>query len=110
MSATSKGEIEKGRAAVEVALPRACKDTEPAAGKTAEASVEEMLRSRRAELAAIERRAKAAEEKAQRHYEAEQRLAAEIRRHVAFLAGIGSAEREAPEQIETAETLMAALR
>jgi hypothetical protein len=71
--------------------------------------VEESLQSRRAELAAIERRAKAAEEKAQRHYEAEQRLAAEIRRHVAFLAGIGSAEREAPDQLEAAETLMAAL-
>jgi hypothetical protein len=71
---------------------------------------EDVIARRRAELAAIERRAKAAEEKAQRHYEAEQRLAAEIRRHVAFLAGIGSAEREAPDQIEAAETLMAALR
>ena len=109
MSATPKGEFEKDRTAVEVALLRAREDTEPAAGKTAEASVEEMLRSRRAELAEIERRAKAAEEKAQRHHEAEQRLAAEIRRHVAFLAGIGSAEREAPNQIEAAETLMAAL-
>jgi hypothetical protein len=109
MSATPKGEFEKGRTAVEGALPRACEDTEPAARGTAEARVEEMLRCRRAELAAIERRAKAAEEKAQRHYEAEQRLAAEIRRHVAFLAGIGSAEREAPDQIEAAETLMAAL-
>jgi hypothetical protein len=109
MSATPKGEFEKGQAAVEGALPRACEDTEPAAGKTAEARVEEILRCRRAELTAIERRVKAAEEKAQRHYEAEQRLAAEIRRHVAFLAGIGSAEREAPEQIEAAKTLMAAL-
>jgi hypothetical protein len=70
---------------------------------------EDVIARRRAELAEIERRAKAAEEKAQRHYEAEQRLAAEIRRHVAFLAGIGLAEREAPEQIEAAETLMAAL-
>jgi hypothetical protein len=71
---------------------------------------EYVIARRRAELAEIERRAKAAEEKAQRHYEAEQRLAAEIRSHVAFLAGIGSAEREAPDQIEAAETLMAALR
>lgn len=109
MSATSKAESEKDRTAVEVALLRAREDTEPAARGTAEARVEEMLQSRRAELAAIERRAKAAEEKAQRHYEAEQRLAAEIRRHVVFLAGIGSAEREAPEQIEAAKTLMAAL-
>jgi hypothetical protein len=70
---------------------------------------EDVIARRRAELAAIERRAKAAEEKAQRHYEAEQRLAAEIRRHVAFLAGIGSAEREAPDQSEAAETLMTAL-
>jgi hypothetical protein len=70
---------------------------------------EDVIAGRRAELAEIERRAKAAEEKAQRHFEAEQRLAAEIRRHVAFLAGIGSAEREAPEQIEAAETLMTAL-
>jgi predicted transposase YbfD/YdcC len=70
---------------------------------------EEALARRRAELAKIELRAKAAEEKAQRHHEAEQRLAAEIKRHVAFLARIGSAEGEAPEQIEAAETLMAAL-
>ena len=41
--------------------------------------------------------------------EAEQRLAAEIRRHQEFLARIGSAEREAPDQIEAADTLMAAL-
>ena len=109
MSATPKAESEKDRTAVEVALPRARGNTGPAARRTAEASMEEMLQSRRAELAAIERRAKAAEEKAQRHYEAEQRLAAEIRRHVAFLAGIGSAEREAPAHIEAAETLMAAL-
>jgi hypothetical protein len=71
---------------------------------------EDVIARRRAELGEIERRAKAAEEKAQRHHEAEQRLAIGIRRHVAFLAGIGSAEREAPGQIEAAETLMAALR
>ena len=71
---------------------------------------EEVIARRRAELVAIERRAKAAEEKAQRHSEAEQSLAAEIKRHVAFLAGIGSAQREAPDQIEAAETLMAALQ
>src|SRR5512132_2869972 len=59
--------------------------------------------------AVAERRAKAAEDKARRHYEAEQRLAAEIKRHHEFLAHIGSAEREAPVQIEAAERLMAAL-
>ena len=82
MSATPKGEIEKGRAAVEVALPRACKDIEPAAGKTAEASVEEMLRSRRAELAEIERRAKAAEEKASSTFQVELAGFWVCRRHV----------------------------
>jgi hypothetical protein len=80
----------------------------PEAG-AGEPLTEDVIARRRAEFAAIERRAKAAEEKAQRHYEAEQRLAAEIRRHVALLASIGAAEREAPEQIEAAETLMTAL-
>ena len=70
---------------------------------------EEALVRRRKELFEIEQRAKAAAEKAQRHHEAEQRLAAEIKRHVAFLARIGSAEGEAPEQIEAAEKLMVAL-
>ena len=70
---------------------------------------DEALARRRKELFEIERRAKAAAEKAQRHHEAEQRLAAEIKRHVAFLARIGSAEGEAPDQIEAAEKLMAAL-
>jgi hypothetical protein len=42
-------------------------------------------------------------------WEAEQRLAAEIRQHQEFLARAGSAEREASVQIEAAETLMAAL-
>jgi hypothetical protein len=53
--------------------------------------------------------AQAAEEKAHRHHEAEQRLAAEIRQHQEFLARAGSAEGEAPAQIEAAEKLMAAL-
>ena len=70
---------------------------------------EEALVRRRKELFEIEQRAKGAAEKAQRHHEAEQRLAAEIKRHVAFLRPHQFAEREAPDQLEAAEKLMAAL-
>ena len=88
---------------------REATEAEQAARAQAEALAEEAIARRRGELAEIERRAKAAEDKARRHHEAEQRLAAEIKRHQEFLARIGSAEGEAPAQIEAAETLMAAL-
>jgi hypothetical protein len=95
-------------AEVEPPKPEA-KESEQAARAQAEALVDEALARRRGELVEIERRAKAAEDKARRHHEAEQRLAAEIKRHHEFLARIGSAEGEAPAQIEAAEKLMAAL-
>ena len=88
---------------------REATEAEQAARAQAEALAEEAIARRRGELAKIERRAKAAEDKARRHHEAEQRLAGEIKRHQEFLARIGSAEGEAPDQIEAAETLMAAL-
>ena len=105
----AKAEAEKARAALEAAIRQAREEAEQAAGDKAEALAEEALARRRGDLAEIERRAKAAEDKARRHHEAEQRLAAEIKQHQEFLARIGSAEREAPVQIEAAERLMAAL-
>jgi hypothetical protein len=98
-----------GETLAEEQLRHEAEEAEQAARGRAEAIVEEALARRRGELAEIERRAKAAEEKTQRRYEAERRLAAEIKRHHEFLARIGSAEGEAPVQIEAAETLMAAL-
>src|SRR6266545_1462591 len=98
-----------GEPLAEEQLRHEAEEAEQAARGRAEAIVEEALARRRSELAEIERRAKAAEDKARRHHEAEQRLAAEIKQHQEFLARIGSAEGEAPAQIEAAETLMAAL-
>jgi DNA repair exonuclease SbcCD ATPase subunit len=105
----AQAEAEKARMALEAAVRQAREDAEQAACEKADALAEEAIARRRGDLAEIERRAKAAEEKAQRHHEAEQRLAAEIERQHALLARIGSAKGEAPEQIEAAETLMAAL-
>ena len=106
---TAKAETQKMRTALEAAVRQAREEAEEAARGRAEALAEEALARRRGDLAELERRAKAAEEKAQRHHEAERRLAAEIRQHQEFLARAGSAEGEAPAQIEAAETLMAAL-
>ena len=105
----AKAEAEAARAALDDAVRRSRRQAEQAACEKAEALAEEALARRRSELAEIERRAKAAEEKAQRHLEAEQRLTAEIQQHQAFLARAGSAEREAPDQIDAADALMAAL-
>ena len=98
-----------GEPLAEQQLRHKAEEAEQAARGRAEAIVEEALARRRGELAKIERCAKAAEDKARRHHEAEQRLAGEIKRHQEFLARIGSAGREAPAQIEAAEALMAAL-
>lgn len=106
---TAKAEAQKARAALEAAVRQARDEAEQAARDKAEALAEQAIARRRGDLAEIERRAKAAEEKAQRHYEAEQRLATEIRQHQEFLARAGSAEGEAPLQIKTSDKLMAAL-
>ena len=105
----AKAEAEKARTALEAAVRQARKEAEQAARDKAEALAEDAIGRRRGDLAEIERRAKAAEDKACRHHEAEQRLTTEIRQHQEFLARAGSAEGEAPAQIEAAETLMAAL-
>jgi hypothetical protein len=105
----AEAEAEKARMTLDSAVRQARQDAEQAARDTAEALAEEAIARRRGDLAEIERRAEAAEEKAQRHHEALQRLTAEIKQHQDFLARAGSAEREAPVQIEAAETLMAAL-
>jgi hypothetical protein len=64
---------------------------------------------RRGDLAEIEARAKAAEEKARRHYEAERRLAAEVEKHKEFLRRLSGAEAEATGALEAVETLQGAL-
>ena len=106
---TAAGVAVAGEPLAEQQLRHKAEEAEQAARGRAEALAEEAMARRRGDLAEIERRAKAAEEKAQRHHEAGQRLAAEIRQHQEFLARAGSAEGEAPAQIEAAETLMAAL-
>jgi len=105
----AKAEAEKAQAALDAAVLQARQDAEQAARDKADALAEEAVARRRGDLAEIERRAKAAEDKAQRHFEAEQRLAAEIRQHQEFLARTQSAEREVTLQIEAADQLMAAL-
>jgi chromosome segregation ATPase len=105
----AKAEAEAARAALENAVRQAREQAEDAAARKADALAEEALARRRSALAEIERHAKAAEEKAQRHHEAAQRLAAEIQQHHDTLGRLGSAEHEAPELIQAAERLMQAL-
>jgi chromosome segregation ATPase len=105
----AKAEAEKARTALEAAVRQARKEAEQAARDNAEALAEEALARRRGDLAEIERRAKAAEEKAQRHHEAVQSLAAEIKQHRDTLGRLSSAEHEAPDLIEAADKLMQAL-
>ncbi|SUS06794.1 conserved hypothetical protein [uncultured Defluviicoccus sp.] len=106
---SARAKAAKARTAAEDAVRQAREEAEQAATLKAEAFAEEALARRRGELAEIERRAQVAEEKAQRHHEAEQRLAAEIQQHQATLGRLSSAEHEAPELIEAADKLMRAL-
>ncbi len=106
---SAKAKAVKARAAADDAVRQAREEAEQAAALRAEALAEEALARRRNELAEIERRAQAAEEKARRHLEAEQRLATEIQQHHATLGRLSSAESEAPELIQAAERLMQAL-
>ncbi len=106
---SARAKAAKARAAAEDAVRQAREEAEQAAALKAETLAEEALARRRGELAEIERRAQAAEEKAQRHLEAEQRLATEIQQHHATLGRLSSAEHEAPELIEAADQLMRAL-
>ena len=105
----AKAEAEAARAALEDAVRQARVQAEQAACEKAEALAEEAIGRRRGELAEIERHAKAAEDKAQRHHEAAQRLAAEIQQHHDTLGRLSSAEHEAPALIDAAEQLMQAL-
>ena len=105
----AKAEAEKSRAALEAAIRQARDDAEQAAAAKANALADEALARRRSDLAEIERRARAAEEKAQRHHEAVQSLAAEIKQHRDTLGRLCSAEHEAPDLIEAADKLMQAL-
>jgi hypothetical protein len=105
----AKAEAEAARAALDDAVRQARVQAEQAACEKAEALAEEAIARRRGELAEIERHAKAAEEKAQRHHEAAQRLAAEIQQHHDTLGRLSSAEHEAPALIDAADQLMRAL-
>jgi Protein of unknown function (DUF3102) len=106
---SAKAEAQKAHTALEAAVRQAREEAEQAARDTAEALADEALARRRSDLAEIERRARAAEEKAQRHHEAVQSLAAEIKQHRDTLGRLSSAEHEAPDLIEAADTLMQAL-
>ncbi|MDS4011538.1 MAG: hypothetical protein RKK15_09075 [Defluviicoccus sp.] len=106
---SARAKAVKARAAAEDAVRQAREEAEQAAALKAETLAEEALARRRGELAEIERRAQAAEEKARRHLEAEQRLATEIQQHHDTLGRLSSAEHEAPELIEAADQLMRAL-
>ena len=106
---SARAKAVKARAAADDAVRQARVQAEQAACEKAEALAEEAIARRRGELAEIERHAKAAEQKAQRHHEAAQRLAAEIQQHHDTLGRLSSAEHEAPELIEAADQLMRAL-
>jgi DNA repair exonuclease SbcCD ATPase subunit len=105
----AQDQLAKVKAELDSAMAKARADAEEAARADAEARAEEALAKRRGDLAEIEARAKAAEEKARRHYEAERRLAAQVEKHNAFLARLGGAEAEAPAALEAVETLKGAL-
>ncbi len=109
LEAEQRTAAEAAHAALENAVRQARVQAEQAACEKAEALAEEAIARRRGDLAEIERHAKAAEEKAQRHHEAAQRLAAEIQQHHDTLGRLSSAEHEAPELIQAAERLMQAL-
>jgi hypothetical protein len=106
---SAKAEAEAACAALEDAVWQARMQADQAALEKAEALAEQAVALRSSELAEIERRAKAAEDKAQRHHEAAQRLAAEIQQHHDTLGRLSSAEHEAPALIEAADQLMQAL-
>lgn len=106
---SARAKAAKARTAADDAVRQAREEAEQAAALKAETLAEEALARRRNELAEIERRAQAAEEKARRHLEAEQRLATEIQQHHDTLGRLSYAEHEALELIEAAEKLMRAL-
>ncbi len=106
---SAKAKAARARAAAEDAVRQAREDAEKAAFDKAEALAEEALARRRDELAEVERRAAVALEAAQAHQATARRWAADAERHREYLARASSTEREAPEQIEAADTLIAAL-
>ena len=106
---SARAKAAKARAAADDAVRQAREEAEQAAALKAEALAEEALARRRGELAEIERRTALALEAAQDHQATARRWAADAERHREFLSRAGSAEREAPAQIEAAEKLMAAL-
>ena len=106
---SAKAKAARARAAAEDAVRQAREDAEQAARDKAEALADQALARRRDELAEVERRAAAALDAAQAHQATARRWAADAERHREYLARASSIEREAPEQIEAADTLIAAL-
>jgi hypothetical protein len=109
LEAEQRTAAEAARAALENAVREARERAEEAAARKADALAEEAVARRRGDLAEIERRAREAEVEAQGHQATARRWAADAERHREYLARAGSAEREAPAQMEAAEKLMAAL-
>lgn len=106
---SARAKAVKARAAAEDAVRQAREEAEQAAALKAETLAEEALAHRRGELAEIEQRTALALESAQAHQATARQWAADAERHREYLSHAGSAEREAPAQIEAAEKLMAAL-
>ena len=106
---TAKAEAQKARTALEAAVRQAREEAEQAAAARRKRSRKKRSPAAAATLPRSSAAPRRPKRRRSRHYEAEQRLAAEIKQHQEFLARAGSAEREAPAQIEAAERLMAAL-
>jgi hypothetical protein len=102
-------EVKRIKAELENAVEKARAEAEEAARAKAEALAEEALARRRGDLAEIEARAKAAEEKATRVYEAERQLAIEVEHHREYLRRLSGSEGEATEALEALERLQEAL-
>jgi hypothetical protein len=105
----ARQELERVKAEMQSAIEKARAEAEEAARAKAEALAEEALAVRRGDLADIEARAKAAEEKARRHYEAERKLAERVEEHKDFLHRLSGAEAEATGALEAADKLKGAL-
>jgi DNA repair exonuclease SbcCD ATPase subunit len=102
-------EVKRIKVEMQSAIDKARAEAEEAARAKAEALAEEALAQRRGDLADIEARAKAAEEKARRHHEAERKLAERVEEHKDFLHRLSGAEAEATGALEAADKLKGAL-
>lgn len=100
---------EEARASLEEAVRKARADAESLSDERALVAAEAAIAKRQAEVSDLERRAQKAKDRAERHAETERQLAESIRQHQERIKTIGSAELEAPAQIESAKRVMAAI-